>query len=112
MRTPRERLKAALVALDELDAANGPKPTKLKGVLEALHRASQDMDDEGWREPGQPPRIRREALQDAERQALAHRSLAIRMGGLVREIAASGSLPEALKDKANELLRRVEALEA
>lgn len=57
-------------------------------------------------------RIRRAALLDAERQALAHRALAIKLGGLVKEVRATGSLPAALQDKADELLRRVEALEA
>lgn len=51
-------------------------------------------------------------LHEAEAQALKHRALAIKLGGIVKELQARGLVPGDLERPVTETLRRVEALEA
>lgn len=56
--------------------------------------------------------VAKRALIAAERAALAHRTLAVRLGGVLRDLQARGLVPQDKAAATETLLRRVDALEA
>jgi len=80
-------------------------------AIRESRRASRAYAAGGVRTKG-GGQVPKRALIAAEASSLAHRSLAVRLGGVLKDLHARGLVPDDQTTTTETLLRRVEALEA